>query len=35
MPFLFRIKQIVLNFLGINDTGDQLEINDEGDVLEL
>lgn len=35
MPFLFRVKQAILNFFGINDAGDQLEINDEGDILEL
>ena len=34
MAFLFYVKA-VLNFLGINDAGDQLEINDDGDTLEL
>jgi hypothetical protein len=38
MSILFRIKQAVqelLNLLGINDAGDNLEVNDEGDLLEL
>jgi hypothetical protein len=34
MPFLFKVASSILGFLGINDAGDALEINDEGDLLE-
>ena len=33
MAFLFYVKQVITNFLVINDAEDALEINDDGDVL--
>jgi hypothetical protein len=30
---LFYVKAAIANLLGINDAGDGLEINDEGDLL--
>ena len=33
MSILFYVSQLIESFLGINDAGDGLEINDEGDLL--